>query len=295
MVTSFLRRLRTVALLATAVATPVVPVLTAPSVAPVKTTIVRTRTVPAVSYPKLATPVRGQDVSWPECPKGTGIPSRLGEGKPMPSSTAKFVLVGLTNGPAFYPNPCLAAQAAWVASHHVYVAPYAMTTYPTSALLTRYGHAGPYQGTSLTVRLRNVGWAQAQFNLKNMRAVGLSAPVLWMDVEYYPVRQWSTSTTQNRAVFEGALAAYQAAGLEVGTYSTRSQWAGILGSVRYGLLEWHTTGPASLSSARKACSAPSIQGGRTVLAQWWTTTSDYDVMCPGYDTVAAMKRYFHKF
>ena len=64
----------------------------------------------------------------------------------MPASTAKFVIVGLTNGPAFYPDPCLAAQAASVRAHHVYAAPYAMTTYPTAAKLTKYGHAGPYTG-----------------------------------------------------------------------------------------------------------------------------------------------------
>ena len=41
-----------------------------------------------------------------------------------------------------------------------------------------------------------------------------------MDVEHYPVRQWSTSRTQDRAVFDGSLAAYRAAGLKVGIYST---------------------------------------------------------------------------
>ena len=55
----------------------------------------------------------GGDVSWPNCPKGMGIPSRLSPGNPMPVSTASFVVVGLTNGPGWYPNPCLAAHVAW--------------------------------------------------------------------------------------------------------------------------------------------------------------------------------------
>ena len=292
---SFARRTATLAVLV-ASSVPAIPALAssprAPgSTAPVSTTVSRTVTAPAV----LAKPVRGQDISWPECPKGTGIPSRQGEGKPMPTADAKFVMVGLTNGPAFYPNPCLASQAAWVKAHHVYVAPYAMTTYPTAAQLTKYGANGPYKGTSLTTRLRNTGWAQAQFNLKNMWAAGLTAPVLWMDVEYYPVRQWSSSTTQNRAVFEGALAGYRAAGLKVGVYSTRSQWTGILGNVRYGMAEWHTAGPATMAAAQKACKAASFNGGPTFLAQWWTKTMDYDVMCPGHDTLAVMNKYFHKF
>ena len=58
-------------------------------------------------------PGRGPDVSWPNCPKGLGIPSRPTQGKPMPPSSARFVVVGLTNGPAFHPNPCLEEQVAF--------------------------------------------------------------------------------------------------------------------------------------------------------------------------------------
>ncbi len=262
---------------------------------PVSTTVVRTTTVPAVSYPPLATPVRGQDISWPNCPKGMGIASRPTQGKPMPSSTAKLVLVGLTNGPAFTPNPCLAAQAAWVKAHHVYAGPYAVISYPSAATITTYAHAGPYRGDTLTSRLRNVGWAQGTYNLARMRAAGLAAPFIWADVEVPPTGPWSSSRSRNKAVFDGALAAYRAAGIRVGLYTTRSQWAGIMGSARYGLAEWHTTGPSSLTTAKKACTATSFNGGRTVLAQWWTTANDYDVVCPGFDTVTAMRQYFHKF
>ena len=60
----------------------------------------------------LAEPVTGADVSWPNCPVGLGIPERRTLGLPLPRADARFVVVGLTNGPAFTPNPCLAAQVA---------------------------------------------------------------------------------------------------------------------------------------------------------------------------------------
>ena len=47
----------------------------------------------------------GADISWPECPKGTGIPSRQGEGRPMPRADVDYVVVGLTNGRGSSPTP----------------------------------------------------------------------------------------------------------------------------------------------------------------------------------------------
>ncbi len=100
-------------------------------------------TAPVRTAAALPSPVRGQDISWPPCPKGMAIPGHTGAALPMPSSTASFVIIGLTNGPAFNPNPCLASQAAWIRSHHVYAAPYAVLSYPTAAQLTKYGAVGP--------------------------------------------------------------------------------------------------------------------------------------------------------
>ena len=36
----------------------------------------------------------GADVSWPQCPKGLGIPEKRTEGRPMPTSSARFVVLG---------------------------------------------------------------------------------------------------------------------------------------------------------------------------------------------------------
>jgi hypothetical protein len=63
-------------------------------------------------------PTQGADISWPNCPKGEGIPTRRTRGKPLPKPSAHFVVIGLTNGPGFYPNPCIASQLQWVRAHH---------------------------------------------------------------------------------------------------------------------------------------------------------------------------------
>ncbi len=76
----------------------------------------------ATAQTSVSTHITGADISWPECPKTTGIPSRRGEAKPMPARSARFVMLGLTNGPGFYPNPCLGHQLAWVKRHHTYAA-----------------------------------------------------------------------------------------------------------------------------------------------------------------------------
>jgi hypothetical protein len=247
-------------------------------------------------------PLTGVDISWPQCPKGMGIPSRPTEGKPMPKASTKFVIVGLTNGPGFHPNPCLAAQVRWIKDHHVYAAPYAFTTYPTSSQLRRYGTSGPYRGTSTRTKLKNAGYAEARFNVASMKKHGLTAPFIWVDVE--PSRAptpWPSNRTNNKAVFDGVLRAYRDAGMKVGFYTTTYGWSTILGSARYGLPEWRTVGGISKAAALRKCSSRSIQGGKAVLAQWWvddsntSNSTDYDVMCPGNSTPAKLKLYFHRY
>lgn len=247
-------------------------------------------------------PLTGVDISWPQCPKGMGIPSRPTEGKPMPKKSAKFVVVGLTNGPGFSPNPCLAKHVKWIKDHRVYAAPYAFTTYPTASQLKKYGGAGPYRGTAKKTRLKNVGYAQATYNVATMKKVGLSAPFIWVDVEHSrPPAPWSKNTAYNKAVLDGVLAGYRAAGLKVGIYSSPSPWRSIVGRARYGVPEWRTVGPASKSAALKKCSARSVQGGKTVMAQWWVDDSptanstDYNVLCRGYSTPVNLARYFHDY
>ncbi|HEX7463103.1 MAG TPA: hypothetical protein VF317_13120, partial [Dermatophilaceae bacterium] len=57
----------------------------------------------------------GNDISWPQCPKGGG-----GYGLPGPMATATFVVLGLTDGGSFRANPCLARQVASVRTSHLW-------------------------------------------------------------------------------------------------------------------------------------------------------------------------------
>ena len=249
-----------------------------------------TASVVARSMPDAAAPpgtsagslVVGRDVSWPNCPKGLGIPSRRTQGKPMPPPSARFVVIGLTNGPAFHPNPCLAAQVDYARSRHLWAAAYAVLTFPTRGQLRTYG--GP----------RAAGRAQARQNVAAMRAVGLPAPVVWVDVEpVSPPAPWSPRVRANRAVLDGALAAYRRAGLRVGFYSTPSMWRGIVGRVRPALPEWRTAGPATRSAALARCGRRhSFQGGPAVLTQWYSPREDFDVLCPGRPADDVLAEYF---
>lgn len=243
----------------------------------------------------VSTRITGADISWPQCPKWMGIPTRKGQGAPMPRRGAKFVVVGVTNGPGFYPNPCLGRQMRWVRSHHVYAAAYAMTTYPRARRVRTYGARGPHSHATLFGRLWNTGYAEARFNVATMKRVGLASPIVWVDVEPYPVAPWSSSKAHNAAVVQGAVKAYQNAGYRVGFYSTTLLWHEVVGDLRYGQPEWRTAGQTSLSSALRMCSRSTIQGGHAVMAQWWGPRRDFDVICPRVATAASLRTYFHKY
>ena len=224
----------------------------------------------------------GRDISWPNCPTGLGIPARRTLDLPLPPRSARFAVVGLTNGPAFYPNPCLADQVARLRRQRLWTAAYAVVTYPTRGQLRRYGASGPRSDGDRAGRLFNTGYAQARLNLATMRAAGLRSPVLWLDVE--PVTEpapWSGDVLANRTVLEGSMTAYRDAGLRLGVYSTPLLWRSVVGDVRYRLPEWRTAGVASRAAAERRCAGPAIQGGRAVLAQWADARVDYDVLCPG--------------
>jgi hypothetical protein len=250
-----------------------------------------------VVTPALAAPqagqlsVRGADVSWPQCAKGLGIPGRTGLGLPMPTTAAQFVVIGLTNGPGFTRNPCLATQVQWARLRGLQTAAYAVASYPTAWQLRHYAYSGPYSGSTTTSRLRNVGYAQARANVATLRSVSLAVPHVWVDVESYPFRPWSRSLTANRAVVRGALKAYADAGLTTGIYSTPLQFAQIAGRVTWALPEWHTAGPRGAATALARCAEGSFTGGPIVLSQWWTSRADHDLTCPAA-TQTAFWRYF---
>ncbi|SEP99786.1 hypothetical protein [Microlunatus flavus] len=144
---SLLRRLRvaatTLTLVVASAASATVPALADPAPIQGVSQPAAVATSSASSSSSKAHVPQGYDISWPSCPKGMGIPSRPTLGNPMPSKKSDFVVIGLTNGPGFYPNPCLQKHVDWAKKHHVWTAPYAFMTYPTAKLLKKYGTTGP--------------------------------------------------------------------------------------------------------------------------------------------------------
>jgi hypothetical protein len=237
----------------------------------------------------------GRDISWPQCPTNIGFKGRNGLGQPMPDPGVSFVVVGLTNGRAFTPNPCLGEHLTWVRNHRAAAAAYAFAAFPSRAQLRRHRNHGPYDGRTGFGALKNAGHAAAAYNIAVMRRHGFSTPHVWLDVEPSSSHPWSHRRQLNRAVVRGWIRGYRDAGYTVGVYSTPLLWRHILGGFRPGLPEWRTAGPASPSAALGKCRGESIQGGPAVIAQWWTSRRDYDRLCPSAERRTTMATYFHQW
>jgi Putative peptidoglycan binding domain len=212
----------------------------------------------------------GNDISWPQCPKGGG-----GYGLPGPEAGAKFVVIGLTDGGSFRANPCLGRQVAAAKARHLWTGVYAISTYPTSAQLARYGGGG-----SLATRLRRVGAAEAGFNLASMRRAGLNAPMVWVDVEPRTKTPWSPSTANNNALIDGVLAGYKASRVRAGLYSYNRAWTAITGNRALPALPtWVPVGHKGRAVAMAQCAVAGFSGSKPWMVQWTDGKRDYDYTC----------------
>jgi hypothetical protein len=203
-----------------------------------------------------------------------GIPHKISTGAPMPADDAAYVVIGLTNGPGFHANPCLADQVAWAKQRHLMVAAYSVISWPDDAAQQQYGG------------LRDAGYAQAQFNVQSMKAAGLDSPIVWLDIESVPFYDWPADTAANAEVVLGAAQGYADAGYRVGVYSTPHLWASVVGDLSLGLPEWRAAGQTSQAEALRRCGSDwLIQGGVAALAQWVEDGRDVDITCPGAETM----------
>jgi hypothetical protein len=236
-------------------------------------------------------PVIGADLSWPQCPPGMGIEHKESSGQPLPTDEAEYVVIGLTNGPGFHANPCLADQVAWAKQRGLLTAAYAVASYPSDAELAAYGGEGPYDGSTTDGALKNVGYQQARFNVVSMREAGLASPLVWIDVEPVPFYDWSADKAANAAVVIGLAQGYLNAGLRIGVYSTPALWDGVVGALTFGVPEWRAAGQTSQAEALDRCGEDwSIQGGHGVLGQWVQDRRDKNITCPGIE--ADLGRWF---
>lgn len=236
----------------------------------------------------------GADISWPQCPKGMGIPQKRSEGQPMPTDAARFVIIGLTNGPSFVANPCIESQVQWIRDRGLLGAAYSVVSYPDQRTLEEYGDRGPFPGSTRLGALRNVGYQAAVFNMGTMKRAGLQSPVVWIDVE--PVRffDWSPDLEANAAVVQGMARGYRDGGYRIGFYSTPSLWSRVVGDLRFGAPEWRAAGQTSMAEALSRCGPDwSIQGGPGVLGQWVEDNRDRNVTCPG--AMPDLREWFHQY
>jgi hypothetical protein len=223
-----------------------------------------------------AGPVVGADISWPQCPPGLGIAHKESKGLPLPDDSAAYVVIGLTNGPGFHANPCLADQVTWARTRGLPVAAYSVIS---------------WAGVDATTTPYAAGRAQAEFNVASMKAAGLQVPVVWLDVEPVPYYDWPADTAANAQVVQGAAAAYVDAGYRIGVYSTPYLWQHVVGDLTLGVPEWRAAGQTSRAEALSRCGDDwSIQGGQAVLGQWVDGQRDKNVTCPGID--AELGRWF---
>jgi hypothetical protein len=265
---------------------------TAKPVAPSASITIKVPKVPKVKAP--SGPILGGDISWPQCPKGMGIPQKRSQGSPMPVDAARFVIIGLTNGPGFYPNPCLASQTSWVRTRHLMAAAYSVISTPRPGDLETYGGRGPFDRSTRLGQLSNVGYQQAKFNLTTMKRAGLQSPIVWLDVEPVPAFDWPADTTANAAVVRGAARGYTDAGFAIGAYSTQALWQRVVGDLRLGIPEWRAAGQTSRAEALRRCGPDRMfQGGRSVLGQWVEAGRDMNITCPGAS--ADLARWFHQY
>lgn len=239
-------------------------------------------------------PAVGGDVSWPQCPEGMGIPEKQSKGLPMPLPDAAYVVLGLTNGPGFVANPCLADQVTWVADRKLPVAAYAVASFPSDEVIDEYADKGPFDGEDEFGSLANVGYRQARFNVRTMKKVGLVSPIVWIDVEPVPDFDWTTDLDANAAVIKGVARGYVDAGYNVGIYSTPSLWKRVVGDLQLQVPEWRAAGQTSREEALNRCGDDwSIQGGTAVMGQWVALQRDQNVTCPGI--AADLGQWFHRF
>ena len=253
-------------------------------------------TVPKLNLPPVYDgPVLGGDISWPQCPPGMGIPEKRTLGMPMPLPEARYVVIGLTNGPGFTPNPCLESQVDWVKQRNLMASAYAVHSFPDATTLARYGGRGPFDAGTDRGRLQNVGYQQSLYNLGNLKSAGLSSPIVWIDVEPVPTFVWSADKAANAAVIAGAARGYTDNGYQIGVYSTPALYEGVVGDLSLGgVPEWRAAGQTSQAEALSRCGDDwSIQGGDGVLGQWVQYERDLNITCPGAEK--QLFRFFHQY
>lgn len=73
------------------------------------------------------------------------------------------------------------------------------------------------------------GYNQAVTAVQHLKSTGAHYGQIWLDIEG-PGTYWSSSQTANRAFFEDLVSGLKSQGVNIGIYTSASQWVPIMGS-----------------------------------------------------------------
>ncbi len=220
-----------------------------------------------------ATASFGFDISSPQCRTA------------FPSAPHSFVVVGVNSGRTFRPNTCFATLYDWAAkTSGLQPSIYMNLSYPvgSTAVNALDGPAGRCGIADQVCKAYNYGYnaAKYSFDLAGRR----TALVWWLDIELS--NSWSSRTSMNARVIQGAVDFFQNKGITVGAYSSVTQWSKIAGAgfkpkltSQSSLANW-VFGAKNRGEAPSFCSSDRAFGGGTVwLVQYPSGGFDGNYVC----------------
>ena len=187
----------------------------------------------------------GADISWPQCPPGMGIEYKESSGQPMPTAEAEYVVIGLTNGPGFHANPCLADQVAYARERRLLVAAYSVISWPDEAAqaAVRRAAGGRRRAGAVQHRLDEGRRAGLADRLARRRA-GAVLRVVEQHRRRTPRWCWARPRATSRPATGS------------GVYSTPYIWASLVGDLSLGVPEWRAAGQTSRAEAEEPLRQP---------------------------------------
>ncbi|HEX9969709.1 MAG TPA: hypothetical protein VGB03_06185 [Acidimicrobiales bacterium] len=228
--------------------------------------------VPAPATQGLSTTF-GWDVSWPQCGRMLGN---------LPKGRHGYAVIGVTRGHLYSVNECLVPEVAWSMENGALGGLYVNTNYPyrTEEPNLAAMFADACRGDDLPCQLYQYGLRGGRQAIVDANAVGVSAPLWWIDVE--TVNRWSTDVHLNSRVVQGSVDALKEAGIRVGIYSTAYQWGVVTGGMQLpGVPLWIATG-GTIADGAPTCDNPAkrFAGGVAYMVQFLHEGLDGNVLCP---------------
>jgi hypothetical protein len=262
---------------------------------PTSTGPVRSEVPPAVPTAPLQTAAlqTRSAVSAPGPLPQSSPPTRIRSFAPKVKAFSRgFGIVGVDDGYPFISshggNPCLADEYAHTPNPALYVNTGYDSSYTSLTSADCATKSAGIAGTSAQKAAWAIGCSEAEQDLAYVASRGIINGVgWWLDVEL--ANSWCGL---HGVICDLSLNAYAIQGLidtllanrasPVGIYSTKYQWSTIVGpnTVHGQSADWYATAQSTAQAAAVYCSSTySFTGDRVALAQFGTSTVDYDYAC----------------